>query len=215
MRTMLLSITLAAGLAQSALAQQSFFNPSAAQPSTGTLLYRQTFEYADYGHDPTGLDRDVQEITLNTQLAYGLTRDLTAMALIPVKYRDVQSPQPGVSDEAFGLADIHLMLKYRFWQRDTGPIDTMRAGLMIGVDVPTGQAPFGNTGVDPMIGAVFTSIQGRHGLNAAVRYKFNTDSRDDLPITIRGDSNAIGERAADVDPELPARHDAAGILGPK
>lgn len=166
-------------------AQQSFYNPSAAQPSTDTLLFRQTLEYIRYGDDPTGLDRDIEQFTLNTQIAYGLTKDLTAMAFIPVNYRDLESSSmPSLSSDDFGLGDAHFMLKYRFWQHDSGPIDTMRAGLMVGLDVPTGDAPFGNEGWDPMLGVVFTSIQDRHGINAAARYKFNTSSRGGSPITV-------------------------------
>lgn len=182
----LLGLAAAAAVPRAALAQQSFYNPSAAQPSTGVLLFRQTLEYIDYGDDPSGLDRDITQFKLNTQLAYGLTRDLTLMAMIPANYRELESPAMGgaLDSDDFHLGDSHIMLKYRFWQRDTGPIDTMRAGLMFGLDIPTGEEPFDNNGWDPMIGAVFTSIQGRHGFNAAARYKFNTHERGGPATTV-------------------------------
>ncbi|MFG0330196.1 MAG: hypothetical protein ACF8PN_09890 [Phycisphaerales bacterium] len=181
--------TLAALLATVALAnrsdaQQSFYNPSAAQPSTGTFLFRQTAEYMNFGNDPSSLRREIEQFRFNTQLAYGVTKDLTVMGQVPLYHREVDSPVAGVSSDDFNVGDAHIMLKYRFWQRDTGPIDTMRASVLAGLDIPTGQDPFGNDGWDPMIGAVFTSIQGRHGLNAAGRYWFNTSEGDGAPVGV-------------------------------
>lgn len=167
-----------------ASAQQSFYNPSAAQPSPGVLLYRQTFEYTQFGHDPSPLSRDIDQFKINFELAYGVTKDIAVMARLPMIYRDVASMTPGVSSDDFNLADAHIMFKYRIWQHDSGPIDTMRLSLLGGIDIPTSHAPFDNAGWDPMIGAVFTSIQGRHGVNVAARYKFNTHERGGVPTTL-------------------------------
>lgn len=167
-----------------AAAQQSFYNVSAAQPGTGVFLFRQTLEFEKFGDDPSGLDRDIEQFKLSTQLAYGLTKDLTVIGIVPLLHRDVDSPMPGVSEDKFNLGDAHVMLKYRVWQNDTGPIDTMRLGLLVGLDFPTGQDGFGNDGFDPMIGAVFTSIQDRHGFNASARFKFNTDAGDGAAVTV-------------------------------
>lgn len=161
-------------------AQQSFNNTSAAQPSTGVALFRQTLEYTRYRDDPSPADRRIVELKLDTQLAIGLTRDLAMIARIPTYYKDVSSDHPDVDGDEFDIGDPHIMFKYRFWQHDTGPIDTQRLSLLMGLDIPVGRAPFGNQGWDPMIGLVYTSIQGRHGVNAAIRYKFNTNERDGL-----------------------------------
>lgn len=160
-----------------ATAQQSFYNPSAAQPSPGVLLYRQVFEYTKFGNDHSLFDRDIEQLQITTELAYGITKDVAVMARIPLIARSVESAAPGVSSDDFNLGDAHIMFKYRIWQHDTGPIDTMRLSLLGGIDVPTAHKPFGNRGWDPMIGAVLTSIQGRHGFNIAARYKFNTSER--------------------------------------
>ncbi|HWB20189.1 MAG TPA: transporter [Phycisphaerales bacterium] len=170
-------------IAATARAQQSFQMPSAAQPSTGAVLFRQTGEYMKFGHDPTGLDRDIDQFKLNTQIAFGLTSDLTLMALVPAYERDIDSPQPGVSNDRFRLGDSHFMLKYRFWQDDTGAIDTKRAGLLAGLDVPTGDG-IGNGGWDPMFGVVYTEIHGRNGINASLRYQFNTHDDGRTPVTV-------------------------------
>jgi hypothetical protein len=171
------AVMAALAIAAPAAAQQSFYNPSAAQPSPGVLLFRQTFEYTQFGRDPSPLMRDIEQFKINTELAYGITSELAMIAMLPVIGRSMDSAAPGVSSDDFNIGDAHIMFKYRVWQHDSGPIDTMRLSLLGGLDVPTGQAPFDNLGWDPMIGAVFTSIQGRHGFNLAGRFKFNTHSR--------------------------------------
>jgi hypothetical protein len=170
----------------SAVGQQSFLNTSAAQPSTGTFLFRQTVEYQKFGHDPSGLDRDIEQFRFNTQLSFGLTKDLTIIGQVPLYHRSVDSPAEGVSNDDFDLGDANITLKLRLWQHDTGPVDTMRLSLLAGLDLPIGQEPFGNGGWDPMIGAVFTAIRDRHGVNLAARYQFNTHQRSEAPIDVDG-----------------------------
>lgn len=179
-----ITATLAGLCAAGASAQQSFYNDSAAQPGTGVFLFRQTLEFQKFGDDPSVLDRDIEQIKFNTQLTFGLTKDLTIIGMLPLYHRDSDSPIAGASSDAFNIGDAHVMLKYRVWQNDTGPIDTMRLGLLVGLDLPTGQDGFGNGGFDPMIGAVFTSIQDRHGFNVSARYKFNTHDDGGAPTSV-------------------------------
>jgi hypothetical protein len=167
-----------------AAAQQSYFTPSAAMPSSGVWLMRQTIKFIDYGDDPTGLDREIEELRYDFLLSYGLTKELAVMADIPVIFRDVDSPRPGVGDDETGFGDAHVMLDWRIWKLDTGPIDTMRLSLMGGLDVPIGDDSLNNGGWDPMIGAAFMSIQDRHGINAAVRFKFNTHDNGEPAVDV-------------------------------
>lgn len=178
-----IATVIALSLAPIAVAQQSFNNTSAAQPSTGVSLFRQTVEFTKYRNDPSDADRDIFEIKFDTQLALGLTKNIAVIARVPTYYRDIDSTDAAVDGDDFDLGDPHIMFKFRFWQNDTGPIDTQRLSLLTGLDLPLGRAPFGNHGWDPMIGLVYTSIQGRHGVNAALRYKFNTHEREGFAIT--------------------------------
>lgn len=180
---LVIGLLIAAALltAPTARAQQSFRNTSAAQPSTDVLMARQTLEYTRYKRDPSDADRVIEDFRLNTQLAYGLTGNLAVIAQFPVYYRDIESSDSAVDGDDLNIGDAHVMFKYRFWQQDTGPLDTKRLSFLAGLDLPIGQG-FGNNGWDPMIGLVFTSIQGRHGVNAAARYKFNTHQEKDHPI---------------------------------
>jgi hypothetical protein len=58
-----------------------------------------------------------------------------------------------------GLAGGGLRFRQRFWQQDTGPIDTWRASVQAGMDWRDGRDPGLRAGV------VSTAIRGRHGFN--------------------------------------------------
>lgn len=169
-----------------AFGQQSFQNISAAQPSPGVVLAREVVQYTKYRDDPAG--RAIFDLTIETQIAIGLTAETAFIFRVPLKYREqdraAMGGMPAIESDDLHFGDAHVMVKHRIWQNDTGPIDTQRISLIAGIDIPTGKAPFGNEGWDPMVGIVYTSIQGRHGVNAAARYQFNTHERDDgMPTT--------------------------------
>lgn len=181
------TIALSVG-ADAALAQQAIHTPAAAQPSTGVLMVRELAQFTRYSSDPTGLDREVNDLVMLTDLAYGVSHDTVLMLRVPVLFRDIDSDVEGVDDSPGGFGDVHAMVKMRIWQNDFGPIDTARLGVVAGLDLPTARAPFGSDSFDPMLGVVYTHIQGRHGFNASARYKINTGGRDD-PVR-PGDSKA-------------------------
>lgn len=171
-----------------ALAQQAIHTPAAAHTSTGVLMVRELAQFTRYSSDPTGLDREVDDLVFITDLAYGVSHDTVIMLRVPVFFRDIDSDVAGVDDSAGGFGDIHAMAKMRIWQNDFGPIDTARLGVVAGIDLPTARAPFGSDSFDPMLGLVYTHIQGRHGFNASARYKINTGGRDNAVRA--GDSKA-------------------------
>ena len=67
------------------------------------------------------------------------------------------------------------MLKYRILKEDSGGIDTVRAAIMAGAEVASGDdRDFSSLSFNPHIGAVLTVVRGRHGFNVAVDYLFTT-----------------------------------------
>ena len=98
------------------------------------------------------------------------------------------SPPSSFDDHAIGLGDLDLGLKLRVWKADLGPVDTIRLAVLGGVEIPTGTEGFGSSSVDPYLGAALTSIFGRHGFGAAVRWTFTTGSAFD-PL-FAGDTTA-------------------------
>ncbi len=83
-----------------------------------------------------------------------------------------------VSLDSAGVSGAGVRLRQRFWQRDTGPIDTWRASVQAGADWRDGRDP------GPRLGVVSTTIRGRHGFN------LQADLRAGLPRDERVALNA-------------------------
>lgn len=172
MRHALPTLLAIGALTPAALAQEAINTPAATQPGAGRLVTRFQLSIREFGHDPTGEDRSGRDITLRTIVAVGLTGDLSLEARTTAVQRDnFSGPSPG-SAGLWGESD--LTLKWRAWKRDLGPVDTMRLSLLAGAEFPTGTGGMSSHSVDPIFGAVFTGIFGRHGINQAARYKLTT-----------------------------------------
>ncbi|MEM9296601.1 MAG: hypothetical protein AAGA57_12435 [Planctomycetota bacterium] len=167
----------AAVSAGDAAGQQTALSGAAVQPGKGVVVARGIAEATLYEGDAIGFD-ELVEYRQQVVAGYGLTRDVTAMVHVPLVYRDYQGPvAAGTGDsftDVFGIDDVLLMGQYRFWQNDTGAIDTRRAVVSGGVEVPTFAEGLSSDSFDPFVGAAYTQIQGRHGVNAAARYKLTT-----------------------------------------
>lgn len=166
-----------------AAAQEAALSWAATQPAKGRITLREQFQYARYDTDAG----DVEKFTLNTRVSLGLTGQLSASMDIPLtRERRVD----GSASDA-GLGDITLGLKWRFWQHDTGAIETNRLALIGGARLPSGSDGLSSDGVDPFVGLVFTRVQGRHGVNAAARYLLTTDGQDDPLSAGMGDADLL------------------------
>lgn len=178
----------ALALAAPALAQEAMSTEAATQPSSGAWYVKQQLRFTRFTNDPTGQDRDVNELRSVTSVYYGIDTDLALGLILPVVYQDIDSPQPGVSDDVFGLADFTLRLKWRFWRHDSGPIDTARLSFIADLELPSGDNDLSSKSVDPAFMLAYTMIRGRHGLSADLGFTFNTS--DDEEVITPGDSSA-------------------------
>ena len=61
-----------------------------------------------------------------------------------------------------------LLLKQRVMRKDLGPLDTWRASVLAGADLPGKEGVRESTHVSPRLGVATTAILGRHGLNGQV-----------------------------------------------
>lgn len=166
-----------------AAAQEAALSWAATQPAKGRITLREQFQYTRYDTDAG----DVEKFTLNTRVSLGLSGRLSASMDIPVgRERAVDG-----SDSTAGLGDISLGMKYRFWQHDTGAIETNRLSVFGGTRLPSGTDDLSSGGVDPYVGLVFTRVQGRHGVNAAARYLWTTDGLDDPVSAGMGDADLL------------------------
>ena len=179
-------------------AQEAVHTDSATAPSYGRLALRQTLQYARFGDDPTDQERDVEEWRTVTTIEYGLRPDLSLAAYVPVVYREVDYdgtvPANAGSDTTtadLGLDDVTLAVKWRFYTNDFGPIDTARAAITLGAELPAGADAFTSDSVDPLLGGVFTYIQGRHGFNGELLWKFTTDGDEEPVRAGEGQADAL------------------------
>lgn len=164
-------------LAPRAQAQEATNTPAATQPSVGKWYLREKIQYVQLGDDPSPEQRDIDEVVATTSLSYGLTRDLAVTLELPLVYSSEESPVSG-DDRDFGFGDASVYLKWRPFQWDLSPVDSVRVAFFGGVETPTGSGDLGSHSFDPYAGAVVTAILGRHGLNQSVQYKFNTGGDD-------------------------------------
>jgi len=176
-----------AAAASSAAAQEATNTPAATQPAQGHLAFRERLQYVRLGDDPSPERRDIDTFVATTTLTYGVRRDMAASLDLPLAFVSFDAPAGG--EEDFGINDLALTVKYRPFQRDLGPIDSLRLAVYGGVEIPSGDGDFSSHSWDPFVGCVFTAILGRHGINQSISYKFNTggdlftmragDGRDD------------------------------------
>lgn len=179
-------IAMPALLTSPALAQEAINMDSATQPSPGVIYLYERAKYTRYGLSPHENDSGeraerTNQLRLETSIIAGLTRDLAISAMIPIERREERAGRQEL-DASFGLADPEIVFKYRVYKSDSGTLDTLRVVLLAGAEIPSGDGNFTSGSVDPIVGIAATTIRGRHGLNAAMRFKLNTggDAEDNL-----------------------------------
>jgi hypothetical protein len=223
-------------LPSAAFAQLPIHSEAAVQPSAGHFLLREQFTFGSLGRDPTGFEHEVREYIATTDVTYGLTSHFALHAIIPVMWQSVDSelldhnhggggggggfpfpfpfPGSGGGTEAhplgsdFGLDDITVGFKWRLYEHDLGPIDTLRFALLGAVETPTGEDAYSSDSWDPIIGGVISYIQGRNGINASLAWKFNTGKH---PLNLHagmGEDNTLFYNASYLFRVLPAQYGA-------
>jgi len=161
-----------------ARAQEATNTPAATQPSVGKLYLREKVQYFKLGDDPSPEQRDIDKVVATTALTYGIRRDLSATLEVPLDLSFEDSQSGGAIDEEFGTTDASFSLKWRPFQWDLNPLNSVRVAFFGGLEAPTGTGDFSSHSWDPFAGAVFTAILGRHGVNQAISYKLNTGGDD-------------------------------------
>ncbi len=176
---------------QRAIGQEATNTPAATQPGVGSWYLRHRVQYLRLRDDPSPQQRDIDKVLSTTSLTYGITRDLSATLAVPVALSVEDPSGPAGTDTDFELGDADLSLKWRPFQRDLSPVDSVRLAFFGGVEVPTGTGDLGSDSWDPYVGSVFTTILGRHGFNQSISYKFNTGGEEFSVVAGDGPSNAL------------------------
>ncbi|MBL8765308.1 MAG: hypothetical protein JNM07_13675 [Phycisphaerae bacterium] len=166
-----LAVLVPAGLARG---QEAANTPAATQPGVGKWYLRQRLQYLSLGDDPAPERRDIDMLVATTALSVGITRELSATLTLPLTLSIEDPAGAAGTDTLWGAGDASLSLKWRPFQWDLNPVDSVRVAFFAGVQAPTGSGDLGSHSWDPFAGVVFTSILGRHGFNQALTYSFNT-----------------------------------------
>ena len=170
-------------LTTSARSQESALSLAATQPAKERITWREQLRFERYELANERID----QLTIDTRFVYGLRKDLALTLNVPTIFRD----RARGNDDQEGFGDTTLTLKWRFWQHDPAPVDTNRLALLAGVEMPTGTDGLSNDGWNPIVGIIYTKVHDRHGLNAALSYKFNTQG-DRAPISAgAGDADLV------------------------
>lgn len=179
MRPLLILLSTLA-LAQAARAQESIVVPAPTQPGEGRFTLGERFRYLRFDDDDRGTIDQYEAITT---LQYGLPANLALSFELPVTIRDFE-------DRTLeGISDMTALIKWRVWQHDSSPVDTMRLGLSAGARFGSGHDDVSDEDVDPYLGAAFMLISGRHGFNVALDYTLTTGGGHERPI-MPGDAQA-------------------------
>jgi hypothetical protein len=131
---------------------------AATHPAQGQAYVRALGYAAEY--DAAGPEARRQALEL--KLAYGV-RSSTALLL-----ESEWARREGGGETDSGFVRAGLLLKQRLLRKDLGPLDTWRASVLAGVDLPGEEGVRESTHVSPRLGVATTAILGRHGLNGQV-----------------------------------------------
>jgi hypothetical protein len=149
------AVACAAGLAA---AQEPAYMDAATHPAQGQAYVR----LLGYAGEQRVAGADFRNQALEWKGAFGL-RSATAVLLEAEWAR-----REGGGETASGFARAGLLLKQRFLRRDLGPLDTWRASLLAGADLPGEDEVRESAHASPRLGVATTAILGRHGLNGQV-----------------------------------------------
>lgn len=170
--------------AYGARAQEPPHGESATQPSPGHFTVKEGFSFYSFRLDEGPRDgrKRAQEYEWLTTFNFGLARDLSLSFRAPIIYRHERYARSGHINDDGGIGDLTILGKYRFFQKDTGPLDTIRAAVLVGLDFRLGDQPFTSDSYDPILGLAYTQIAGRHGFNASTTWTFTLDGLDGYPL---------------------------------
>ncbi len=163
---------------------------SATQPSPGRVILKEQFRYYSLDlHDvPPDRRSDIDESIFLTMVNLGLTTNVALSLHAPVHIRDRTFDLGDKTDQQEGVGDVMAFAKWRVYRNDTGALNTARLSLVGGMQIRSGDSPFTADAYNPIIGAAYTQILGRHGINASLQWMFTTAGNDE-PI-FPGESTA-------------------------
>lgn len=155
-------------------------------PPEGGTIIRTQWRLSEFDSDPTPANREVTLNVAPVTVVHGVTSKLTFLTTVPFVRQEVDIGATGAERDESGIADIPLLAKYRFYQKDE-PGQTTRWAAIGGVEVPTHDEPFSSESGDPIVGTVWTYQTKDWWLDWDLLYQSNTGEGLDSDDEIRGD----------------------------
>ncbi len=126
-------------------------------PPKGGSIFRLQYGYGE--SDGSGDVQHVNTSIVRRTYVYGVTEKFALFLTSPFVHRevDIVRPQLGRFEQRdSGVADLTFLAKYRFWQDDRRPGETLRWAALGGLNIRSGDSDFTSDSYDPIIGTVFT-----------------------------------------------------------
>lgn len=180
---------------------------SATQPGPGTFIFKPQLRYLYLDDAPSSPRSETHQLSFSNTLNFGIAPDLSASIRFPVEQR-WQSEGAFSGEESFGIGDLTTLLKWRVWRNDTSPLDTQRLAVFGGLEWPLGQSEFSSDSFAPIVGAAYTQVSGRHGINVSGAWKFTTDGDENPLVAGGGQADLLRYDAAYLFRLDPARYTA-------
>ena len=108
-------------------------------PAEDRWMFRTQLRYMQRNDDPGPMGREMERKVWNNVLAYGLKRNLTLM--VRQQLIDQDMSMAGSSRSDTGLGDLFIAAKYGLYRRNTADY-TLGVATTLGLELPTGSAPF-------------------------------------------------------------------------
>lgn len=99
------------------------------------IIFRELVTVGKASDDAGGLGRDMTVVTTNSVVAYGVTPDLALFGILPVTFRELETPAG--TRGADGIGDARLVARYTIYKKNAVG-KTTRIAPFIGLKVPTG-----------------------------------------------------------------------------
>lgn len=157
-------------------------------PPEGGSIFRLQYSFVEAeGH---GAIQQVNSSSVVATYVYGVKQNFAILLSVPYVNNQVDKvvPRRGLIEEAHdGAADLTFLAKYRFWQQDPRPQETLRWAAIAGMNIRSGDSRFSSDSYDPLVGTVFTWQRDRGWFDADLVYQFNTGRGEDRHDELRYD----------------------------
>lgn len=193
------------------IAQEAMETAAATLPSPGAFTFRPQLHYSEYGANPNvpGEER-TRKLEAMASLSYGIVRNWSVQFDVPVvhEWKDTTSGD----SSGFGVEDLHIEVKHRFYKNDPGPIDTRMAAVFFGAAFASGDSrEFSSGSVNPHLGAVYSIVHGRWGFNQELTFTWNTGGDERFNLGNDGPADSVKFNTAGVYRIWPERFETATV----